>query len=143
MRRAQLFGLAILAATVAASFGLDRLGQAQQPVVLSVPFDRDVTLADGTAGTLDLAAGLMARNPGYRAFIEGHTGNLGDADANLDLSRRRAEAVDQALTEAGIDGDRTEVLAIGSAAPLDRAEDESEAAYQRRLGRVEITLVRE
>ena len=114
-----------------------------QPVVLSVPFDRDITLSDGTAGTLNHAAGLMARNPGYRAFVEGHTGTLGDADANLALSRRRAEVVDQILTEAGIDGERVEVLAIGSAAPLERLGDESEAAYQRRLGRVEITLVRE
>lgn len=143
MRRAQLYGLAILAATVAASFGLDQFGQSQQPVILSVPFDRDTALADGTAGTLNRAAGLLARNPGYRAFVEGHTGTLGDTEANLALSQRRAEVVDQALTEAGIDGDRIEVLAIGSAAPLERAGDESEAAYQRRLGRVEITLVRE
>ena len=143
MRRAQLYGLAILAATAATSLGLDQWGRSQQPVVLSVPFDRDITLSDGTAGTLNHAAGLLARNPGYRAFVEGHTGTLGDADANLALSRRRAEVVDQILTEAGIDGERVEVLAIGSAAPLERLGDESEAAYQRRLGRVEITLVRE
>ena len=143
MRRAQLYGLAILAATAVTSLGLDQWGRSQQPVVLSVPFDRDITLSDGTAGTLNHAAGLMARNPGYRAFVEGHTGTLGDADANLALSRRRAEVVDQILTEAGIDGERVEVLAIGSAAPLERLGDESEAAYQRRLGRVEITLVRE
>ena len=143
MRRAQLFGLSILAVTAAAAVSWDYLGRSRQPVTFVLPFARDVTLAEGTAGTINHAASLMLRNPDYRAVVEGHTGTLGDAEANLSLSQRRAEVVDDALTEAGVPADRIELLAIGEAAPLDMADDESEAAYQRRLGRVELTLVPE
>ena len=143
MRRAQLLGLSILAVTVAAGVAWDYLGRSRQPVTFVVPFARDIALADGTAGTINHAAGLMLRNPHYRAVVEGHTGTLGDAEANLALSQRRAEIVDRALTEVGVSADRIELLAIGEAAPLDMADDESESAYQRRLGRAEIILVPE
>ena len=141
MRRAQLLGLGILVVTVAASIALDHFGRSQQPVSLRVLFDRGATLSDGSAGTVDRAAGLMARNPALQAVLEGHTGTLGDAEANRRLSLQRAESVQQALIDAGVAADRVRLLATGAAAPLPRAEDESEAAYQRRLGRVEIILV--
>ena len=143
MRRAQVLGLSILAVTVAASLSLDYFGRSRQPVHLVVPFARDTALADGTEGTINHAAGLMLSNPRYRAVVQGHTGTLGEAEANLVLSQRRAEVVDRALTDAGVPADRIELLAIGESAPLELTENESEATYQRRLGRVEITLVPE
>lgn len=143
MRRAQFFGLGLLVVTVVASIAIDQLGRSQQPLGLLVPFERGATLSDEAVGTVDHAAGLMTRNPAFRAVVEGHTGTLGDAEANRRLSRQRAEVVERALVEAGIAPDRVRLLAIGAAAPLPRADEETEAAYQRRLGRVVIILVPE
>lgn len=53
-----------------------------------------------------------------RFQIEGHTDSLGNPDANLELSRRRAQAVADFLIEQGVDRTRLEVVGKGSAAPL-------------------------
>lgn len=141
MWRAQTVGLMILAVTVAASVALDQWGRSLQPLEYSVPFDRGTTLADSAAAAIDRAAGRLARNPAYEIVVEGHSGTLGDDEANRDLSRSRAERVEEALLEAGIAPDRIRVLAVGGSEPLAREEDESDAAFQRRLGRVELILV--
>ena len=44
-------------------------------------------------------AKLLQAKPGLRAFVVGHTDNKGGLDYNLDLSRRRADAVVQALVQ--------------------------------------------
>lgn len=46
----------------------------------------------------DIAAALT-RNPEWKISIEGHTDNIGGDPLNLDLSRRRADAVKQALVD--------------------------------------------
>jgi outer membrane protein OmpA-like peptidoglycan-associated protein len=44
-------------------------------------------------------ATALARNPSWKIGIEGHTDNVGSDAPNVELSRRRAEAVKQALIE--------------------------------------------
>lgn len=141
MARAHLVGLAILAVTVVASMALDYWGRTQEPQFASIPFARGTEPAEGAGATIDRVAGFLHAHPGHRAILAGHTGTLGDAEANRALGRERAEAVAVALVEDGIDRERMTVLAPGGAEPLPRAEDESEASWQRRLGRVEVTLV--
>jgi OOP family OmpA-OmpF porin len=43
-------------------------------------------------------ADALGRNSSWKLSVEGHTDNIGGDQANLDLSKRRAEAVRQALT---------------------------------------------
>jgi outer membrane protein OmpA-like peptidoglycan-associated protein len=50
--------------------------------------------------------------------IEGHTDASGARQANLDLSRRRAEAVADYLTTLGVERDRLEVRGYGPDRPL-------------------------
>jgi outer membrane protein OmpA-like peptidoglycan-associated protein len=44
-------------------------------------------------------ADVLARNAEWTLSINGHTDNIGGDTSNLDLSRRRSEAVRKALTE--------------------------------------------
>lgn len=53
-----------------------------------------------------------------RVRIEGHTDSVGSDLANLDLSRRRARAVGEALVAAGIDGSRLDLEGFGARRPL-------------------------
>jgi outer membrane protein OmpA-like peptidoglycan-associated protein len=53
-----------------------------------------------------------------RVRIEGHTDSIGSDAANMDLSRRRARAVGEALAEAGIDGSRLDLEGYGARRPL-------------------------
>ena len=53
-----------------------------------------------------------------RIRIEGHTDSIGSDTANLDLSRRRARAVGEALVNAGIDGSRLDLEGYGARRPL-------------------------
>ena len=66
-----------------------------------------------------LAAALsLPRLAGRRLRIEGHTDSKGSSAANLDLSRRRAQAVADCLGSNGVGTDRLEVVGYGSAKPL-------------------------
>ena len=141
MRRAHALGLAILAVTIAVSIGLDTLGRQQQPQLFLVPFERGETLGTGAETTLNHVAAFLHRHPRHRAVVEGHTGTLGNDAANRALGEGRAGRVAEALAEAGVDAGRIETLALGGAAPLVQEAGESNAAWQRRLGRVEIIVV--
>jgi len=50
--------------------------------------------------------------------IEGHTDNGGNANADLVLSQRRAEAVRDALVGAGVDARRITTFGMGQAQPV-------------------------
>jgi OOP family OmpA-OmpF porin len=63
-------------------------------------------------------AKILRSNPDWRMMIEGHTDNIGTVDANVDLSRRRAEAVRQALVgRYQIDGGRLTSAGYGASRP--------------------------
>jgi outer membrane protein OmpA-like peptidoglycan-associated protein len=70
-----------------------------------------------------------------RFVIEGHTDSIGGRHYNLDLSRRRAQAVVEYLTSLGVDSSRLDVRGYGFDRPLD---GRSAAAMENR--RVEAVL---
>jgi outer membrane protein OmpA-like peptidoglycan-associated protein len=57
------------------------------------------TIRPESEAVLREIATALSHNPGWKITIVGHTDNIGDDAANLDLSRRRADAVKQALVE--------------------------------------------
>jgi outer membrane protein OmpA-like peptidoglycan-associated protein len=89
--------------------------------------DLKLTFVSGSAILTESAKARLARYAtvlggpklaGRRIRIEGHTDASGSAKANLDLSRRRAQAVADFLIATGIDAKRLEVVGLGSTRPL-------------------------
>ncbi len=79
-------------------------------------------------------AQVMNDNPHVRKVrIEGHTDNQGAAPYNLDLSRRRANAVMQALVDNGVDQGRLEAEGYGLTRPIDTNDTAAGRAANRRV----------
>jgi len=80
-----------------------------------------------------IARGLEA-NPGWKLLIEGHTDSLGSADQNLDLSRRRAEAVRAVLiSQFKVDASRLTTAGLGATKPLDTNDTPQGRSQNRRV----------
>jgi outer membrane protein OmpA-like peptidoglycan-associated protein len=92
-----------------------------------IEFDFGSTqIARSFAPTIDRVADVLQRNPELRLKIRGHTDDVGSAEANAALSRRRAEAVRYAILERGIANSRLaaegagETMLIPGVAPASR-----------------------
>lgn len=83
-----------------------------------------------------LAAYLQAGQIG-KLRIEGHTDDQGDADANQQLSERRAAAVRDALVSAGVNAGKIRVSGMGQGKPI---ADNGSAAGRAKNRRVEILV---
>ncbi|WEJ74724.1 OmpA family protein [Pseudomonas sp. PSE14] len=100
----------------------------------------DATFAFGSASLSDagrdslgrLATQLKAQHP-QRISITGHTDRLGSPAYNLDLSRRRAEAVRDYLAAAGVPAALMQVRGVGAAEPLAACPDAPRAELIRCL----------
>jgi len=135
-------GLTLLAGSflmvLAMAVGILPEGPSQPP--RTVHFQVGTRLsADGEAA-IAAAATDLAKNPGLTVLVTGHSGAGGDPDANLDLSRRRASVVRDALVASGIDADRILALGAGSSMTPPRDPEESDMAYASRLKRATLTL---
>ncbi len=63
-------------------------------------------IATSSYGALSELADLPKQRPEWKLQISGHTDAVGDAQNNLKLSKARAQAVADFLTEQGIDRSR-------------------------------------
>jgi len=76
----------------------------------------------------------MTDNPTWKLTVEGHTDNIGGDAYNLDLSKRRAAAVKQALvTRYHIAADRLSTNGFGSSSPIDTNDTLEGRARNRRV----------
>ena len=67
---------------------------------------------------LDRVAELLRQEPTLSLAVEGHTDGVGNAEYNIELSRRRAEAVVHYLTDHGVDGRHLMAVGKGKTEPL-------------------------
>jgi outer membrane protein OmpA-like peptidoglycan-associated protein len=93
------------------------------------------TLQPGAQRTVNQLARVLQQYPERRVLVEGFTDSQGSEEANLELSRRRAEAFGQALQDAGVPADRIELRAHGEAFPV---ADNATAAGRQQNRRVEV-----
>lgn len=83
---------------------------------------RGVYFSPGSAeippGNLSLRIAAAMNEPGRaRYIVDGHTDTAGPTDANLVLSRRRAEAVAEGLVRHGVGWEQIDILAFGETRP--------------------------
>lgn len=91
------------------------------------------TIRPDSKPVLDNVVEKLKKFPGVRVAIVGHTDNVGSPEANLELSRRRADAVKQFLVDAGIDASRIETDGKGDTDPVATNETEEGRAKNRRI----------
>jgi len=88
--------------------------------------------------SLDDLAKVMRNNPKYRLVLEGHTDNVGDDQANLDLSQRRAASVKAYLVSKGVMAPNVTTEGYGETKPVD-TNDTPEGRKRNR--RVEFHII--
>lgn len=91
-----------------------------------------------SAETLEQMAKALKNEPALNVYIVGHTDNQGNLDANMALSKKRAQAVADALsTRYGVAAKRLQAYGVASLAPTAlNASDDGRA----RNRRVEMVL---
>jgi len=84
--------------------------------------------------TLVEIAKLLKNNLTWKLYVVGHTDNIGTLEYNLDLSRRRAEAVVRELVEKyGISRDRLSPYGVGPLCPVASNSTEEGRSKNRRV----------
>jgi outer membrane protein OmpA-like peptidoglycan-associated protein len=104
-------------------------------VSYGILFDTDSNrIKSESAGALkSIVFGLQA-NPDLKLRIEGHTDSSGDAGHNLDLSKRRAEAVRAVLvSEFKVDAGRLTAEGMGATKPVAQNDTPQGRAQNRRV----------
>lgn len=96
------------------------------------------TLKPGAMQNLYRLATFLRENPDRQLLVEGHTDSTGTDAFNLDLSRRRAEAVTAFLAGNGVDPVRMQATGYGKAYPV-VSNDSSAGRQQNR--RVEVVIL--
>jgi OmpA-OmpF porin, OOP family len=84
-------------------------------------------------GLLDNLVYITKKCPASNVEIAGHTDADGQDDYNLDLSRRRAQAVADYLTKAGIDARRLTSVGYGKTRPIAANDSDENKALNRRI----------
>lgn len=112
-----------------------QLTQEKRAVTYGIYFDfnRD-TLKSESEPVLKEIAQAMTDNPDWKLTVEGHTDNIGGDSYNLDLSKRRAAAVKQALvSQYNIAPDRLLTGGFGASRPVETNDTLEGRARNRRV----------
>jgi len=105
----------------------------------TIYFDFDkADLKPESKPTIEEIAKLLKKYPKLKLFVVGHTDNIGEFEYNIDLSKRRAEAVVKELVEKyGIPKDRLKSYGVGPLCPISSNSTEEGRIKNRRVELVE------
>lgn len=111
------------------------LGEAGHIALYGIYFDTDkAVLKPESRPTLEQIAKLLASQPQLSVFIVGHTDSQGAYEYNLDLSKRRAEAVATELVKSfRIAPTRLRTAGVGLLAPVGPNATDAGRALNRRV----------
>jgi len=98
-----------------------------------IHFDtNESSISEYSSGLLDNLAAFLYQCPLSQIEIIGHTDSTGDDEANLELSKKRADAVQHYLVTAGIAAHRMSTQGVGASQPVaDNQTDEGRALNRR------------
>jgi outer membrane protein OmpA-like peptidoglycan-associated protein len=118
--------------TVTKDISLFPLSQGSTRLLLFFDYDKSV-LQDESIPELERVLEFMKDNPAVKVSFEGHTDDVGSDDYNDKLSDKRANAVKDYLTKAGIDGSRIKTKGFGKRKPLTKSTTDEARAQNRRV----------
>jgi outer membrane protein OmpA-like peptidoglycan-associated protein len=137
-RKARLAAEQKLSAALASLEKIAQVKEEQRGVVITL--SGSVLFATGKSELLPIAQDRLGdvakavKDQGYkRIIVEGHTDSVGSASANLELSRRRAEAVRSFLVSRGIESNKIEAVGIGKDRPVAENSTPEGRANNRRV----------
>ena len=114
--------------------GLTRIAVGNSVTLNNLYFDYDSDeILQNSNAEIERLALFLKRNKQVHIEIVGHTDNQGSASYNLDLSRRRAAALLNALIKKGIAADRLTSRGMGSQSPVATNNTEEGRAQNRRV----------
>ena len=93
----------------------------------------EAQLVEGGRSSLEEVVDLLQTEPDKNIRVEGHTDASGEAEANLQLSDQRAQAVREALISLGVASERITATGMGEDFPIASNEDEEGRARNRRV----------
>ena len=104
-------------------------------VTHGILFDTDSDrIKPESAAVLQMIAHALTATPDLNLEIDGHTDATGNPAHNMDLSKRRAEAVKSILvSQFGIDAGRLATAGFGSSKPIDTNNTAAGKAQNRRV----------
>jgi len=111
------------------------LGEVGHIALYGIYFDTDkAVIKPESRPTLEQIAKLLTGQPQLNVFIVGHTDNQGTHEYNLDLSKRRAEAIAAELVKTyRIAQPRLRTAGVGFLAPVGPNATEGGRALNRRV----------
>ncbi len=112
--------------------GLDANGKV---AIYGILFDTGkADIKPDSKASLDQIGALLKQQARLKLHVVGHTDNVGNLPANIDLSRRRADAVAAALAkDYGIARDRLTANGVASLAPVSSNGSDAGRAKNRRV----------
>ncbi len=69
--------------------------------------------------SIDELITILTKNADWKLKISGHTDSIGGPDANLKLSKKRAQTVADLIKARGISQERLEVVGYGETQPIE------------------------
>ena len=118
---------------------MEELNKSGHVAVYGINFDSGkATITKDSATVLEQIQKLLEGNADLKLKVEGHTDNVGKAKANLELSKKRAEAVKAWLVKAGIDKSRLSTEGLGDKKQVEDNKTEEGRAKNRRVELVKL-----
>lgn len=119
-------------------------GESETPAEKAIRLDNihfttgSATLTADSKYELDALVNVLTKFPSLNISVNGHTDNVGDSAANLELSKQRAASVVNYLTTRGVSAGRLRSAGLGDTEPADSNE---KPAGRRKNRRVEFNVL--
>jgi outer membrane protein OmpA-like peptidoglycan-associated protein len=111
------------------------IGKSGHVALYGIHFDTGkAEVKPDSAATMQEIVKMLKLDPNLKLYVVGHTDNVGGLAANVDLSKRRATAVVQALvSQYGVSAARLDAFGAGPYAPVASNDTEASRALNRRV----------